>query len=312
MSLIRLVVVLFGLAVTGPALAHATLVSAHPVEGMTLANAPANVQLRFNEPVSPIAVHLIDSSGTSHELAFRSEGETVEATMPGDLPEGAQVLSYRVVSADGHPVGASFVFYIGHTGPSPMVAQGGPGRALAIWLDGAIVLNLLLGGIGMVAFFAFCAPECAASQPRPLILSVLAAGVFCVLAATGLQGLDLLDLSAPDLLSRAPWLAAGASPFALTAAAECLAFMVTATALATSSSRNHRWLAAIALLGVGLARAASGHAATAHPTLLTRPSVFLHTVTASLWAGALPGLLWIALRRRAHFQLALRRFSRMA
>ena len=166
MRLTRLVVALLGLLAAGPALAHASLVSAHPGEGMVLAKAPANVQLRFNEPVSPIALRLIDAGGAAHVLAFHAEGEIVEAALPADLPEGAQVLSYRVVSADGHPVGASLVFHIGHQGKAP--APTGSARSLdpALWLDGAAVLNLLLAGVGIVAFLAFCAPECLPGAPR--------------------------------------------------------------------------------------------------------------------------------------------------
>jgi copper transport protein len=48
-----------------------------------------------------------------------------------------------------------------------------------------------------------------------------------------------------------------------------------------------RWVSALGLAGVGVALAASGHAATAGPELVTRPAVFLHGISVAFWGGAL-------------------------
>ena len=49
-------------------------------------------------------------------------------------------------------------------------------------------------------------------------------------------------------------------------------------------------LSALALAGVGLSLASSGHAASASPQWLTRPSMFLHGVGVAFWVGALAPL----------------------
>ena len=64
----------------------------------------------------------------------------------------------------------------------------------------------------------------------------------------------------------------------------------------------------MALLGVGLALSLSGHASTAEPSLLTRPSVFLHGICVALWIGALLPLL--AAVRAGACDRTLARFSR--
>jgi copper transport protein len=66
-------------------------------------------------------------------------------------------------------------------------------------------------------------------------------------------------------------------------------------------------LAAVALLGVGTALAASGHASAAQPQYLTRPAVFIHTVTIAFWIGALVPLA-VALRNGSG-AVPLHRFS---
>ena len=43
----------------------------------------------------------------------RAADQSVVITLPDDLPRGTQVVSYRVVSQDGHPVAGSLVFSIG-------------------------------------------------------------------------------------------------------------------------------------------------------------------------------------------------------
>ncbi|TIV63927.1 MAG: copper resistance protein CopC, partial [Mesorhizobium sp.] len=68
--------------------------------------------------------------------------------------------------------------------------------------------------------------------------------------------------------------------------------------------------ASAALLCVGAALAASGHASAAEPQWLTRPLVFLHGAAIAFWAGALAPL-GLALRREpAEAKVFLRRFSR--
>ena len=98
----------------GSAHAHATLIEATPADGSVVANVPAEVRLRFNEPVSPVVVHLVDARGVERRDAHVEAHDAIIAIhVPADLPSGTQVVSYRVISSDGHPVGGSIVFSIG-------------------------------------------------------------------------------------------------------------------------------------------------------------------------------------------------------
>jgi copper transport protein len=70
-----------------------------------------------------------------------------------------------------------------------------------------------------------------------------------------------------------------------------------------------RVLTSVAMAGAGLALATSGHAASASPQWLSRPSVFIHGVAVAYWVGALAPLAAMARRRSSDLLRALRRFS---
>jgi copper transport protein len=125
--------------------------------------------------------------------------------------------------------------------------------------------------------------------------------------ALGLQGLDALDLPLSDIARILPWRTAAGTSYALTLAV-ALAALVAGFAATFMRRAVSTWLAAIAFVGAGLALAASGHASTAEPQWVTRPAVFVHTVSVAFWLGALLPL--GALLRRGEGRAALVRFSR--
>jgi copper transport protein len=70
-----------------------------------------------------------------------------------------------------------------------------------------------------------------------------------------------------------------------------------------------RLFSALALAGVGVALAASGHASSAEPQLLTRPAVFVHGIVVAFWIGALVPLAAV-MRSPDRRAVELARFSR--
>ena len=126
--------------------AHAVLLSVAPADGSVLTAQPGSVELHFNEPVTAGAVMLIDANGrTRDDARVKAAGDTVSVVLPAGLPKGSQVVSYRVISQDGHPVAGSMVFSIGT--PSATVAP--TGRNL--WRDGLIWLVRVALYVGLFA-----------------------------------------------------------------------------------------------------------------------------------------------------------------
>ena len=91
----------------GPAAAHAVLESSDPGDGARLNAAPEQVTLEFSEQVSVDlgGVRVYASDGGRVDVGeTRSDGAVVSIDLEPDLPDGAYVATYRIVSADGHPI----------------------------------------------------------------------------------------------------------------------------------------------------------------------------------------------------------------
>ncbi len=103
-------------ATASPAAAHAALISVDPADGARLDESPDVVRLTFSERVSVGlgGVRVVDAEGNAvQDGAARAEGEMVEVDLRPDLSDGTYVVTYRVISADGHPVRGGSVFGVG-------------------------------------------------------------------------------------------------------------------------------------------------------------------------------------------------------
>ncbi|HEY0919267.1 copper resistance CopC family protein, partial [Devosia sp.] len=192
------------LALTATACAHASLVAAVPAQETVLGSAPAAFTLTFSEPVSPLALTLVspDGSATALTTADFADG-VVRIAAPDVLGRGTYVLSYRVVSADGHPVAGSIIFSIG-------AASGGGGAApvtdwplvAAIWTGRLLLYAGLFFGVGGAFFRAFVTHHEAGARTSGL---ALLAGFVGAPLSLGLLGLDALGLPLTALGRGAVW-----------------------------------------------------------------------------------------------------------
>lgn len=116
--------------------AHATIIRTTPSDRAVVAGAPPTVQLRWSEAVDlgPDSVRLLDATGgeldTPKATHVGGDRATAELRLPAGLKDGTYVVSWRVTSADSHPVAGAFSFSIGE--PSAVVATAEPGTASAV------------------------------------------------------------------------------------------------------------------------------------------------------------------------------------
>ncbi|MEN3381512.1 MAG: copper transport protein, partial [Hyphomicrobiales bacterium] len=187
--------------------AHATLIGSEPADGAVLARAPTTVRLTFNEPVSPLIMRLVGApGGSARELgAVAVEGQSVVVTLP-ELPQeamqGTYGVSWRVVSADGHPVGGTLSFSVGTRGDFVFVSRRDVLVRDALWAGRfALYLVLFIGAGG--AFFLAWAPGVSAAER--IVGAALVIGLIATPLTVGLQGLDALDLPLSALDLRTAW-----------------------------------------------------------------------------------------------------------
>ena len=103
---------------------HAKLLGSDPRDGQTLKQSPRTVTLTFNEGIETefVRLRVQDSSGRRVERGEpfhpRDREELVSVRLQPDL-DGRIVASYRVISADGHPVVKRTTFRVTPPAPPP-------------------------------------------------------------------------------------------------------------------------------------------------------------------------------------------------
>lgn len=294
------------------AMAHASLTGAVPSDQSVLAGPPKALSLSFSEPVSPLVLKLVQPDGDVALLEnFVLRDRTLEIEPPDQLPNGTYVLTWRVVSEDGHPVAGSTVFSIGAPSASAPAVAGDVDRSVraALWLARVGLYAGLFFGIGGV--FAIRWLILGGDGAARIVGPALVLGLVATVVSAGLQGLDALGLPIARLIDPSVWKAGLATSFGSTVAVLACAFLAAAFALKPRSAVLGRTASAGALIAGSLALALSGHASAAMPQWLMRPAVFFHAVTIAIWIGALVPLAF-ALRRDADAGRAgLDRFSRL-
>lgn len=307
-GLLALFMALLVMASTSQAFAHAALIKTDPADGAVLVEAPKQFSLTFSEPVSPLVLTLVKPDGTPVALtSFRLSDQTVEIDNPQALKSGTHVLSWRVISADGHPVGGSLLFSIGAPSEPPAASEAvdWPLRS-AIWFGKVFLYVGLFLGVGGAFALAWLGGEGRAGQ------RFVAAAILCGLVAAplslGFQGLDALGAPLSHLAQPVIWRTGLGTSFGWTVLVALISLGLGLLSLAGPRVLA-RLFALAGLAGVGAALAASGHASAAEPQWLTRPLVFVHGVGIAFWAGALVPL-GLALKRQTADAVAfLRRFS---
>ena len=304
----------------GGALAHAVLLDSSPPAAATLAEAPAQIVLRFNEPVRPVRVRLLRAEdGADIELGTPEVVDTELRVVLSETPSaGSHLLSYRVTSADGHPVAGSFLFAIGSSGTIGAGALAAAGQSDDFWSAAGVAARALWYGTlllaaGLALFLALIPVPAELAWPLRRALAWLTlAGMAAGVAMLGATGGALLGDPPGALLTTVPWRIALGSPVAASVAIATagLALLLLWKSMTLGSERL--WLLAGALL-VASSFGVSGHAATAGPPWVTMPALFAHALCAACWVGAFAPLL-LGLRRlpRAEALVLVQAFSRLA
>ena len=310
-----------------PASAHAELVDTDPDEGAVVETAPDTVTLTFNEPVRLTSqeIAVFDAQGAPVPSSAGAKGKEVRVDLStaAELPDGTYVVSWNVLSDDGHPIAGALTFSVGapsatvEAPPEPATSS----RAVTVLRDVLTAATLvgILVAAGLALFVALVLPR---SWPgtgvRRRLRRVLsyAAGVGAVgillqvpVASAYGQGLELGGI----VTGFDP----GAVRNELLAASVVLLGLGVAALYASDGppDRTGGWLLAgggiLALTGPSVV----GHSRAFTPSPLLIAADVLHVTAGAIWLGGLVGLV-LTMRALAGREVlaaeTLARFSTLA
>ncbi|MFY9805855.1 MAG: FixH family protein [Pseudonocardiaceae bacterium] len=297
------------LAGAGSASAHAVLISTDPGQGAVVATVPATVSLTFGEPVVAAADGIrvfgpdgaeVDDGRTTH--LGRSEILGVGLRRGNHQPQGTYTVSWRVISADSHPVAGAFTFSVGHPSPSRAPAAAQPsgsttvGAVYAIVRAAAFAAYALL--VGSIAFVLLCWPGAIARRDVRRVVVVGWAGLLATTMATLLLqgsygnglGIDRLFDSAiiSETLDSRLGTALTARLLLLGLAGGYLVLLC--GWLSHVGRRGRGWFGALGVamaLGLAATWAAADHAAVGVQPALALPVDIVHLLAMGVWIGGL-------------------------
>jgi copper transport protein len=332
-------VVLVGAATT-PAFAHAVLEQTSPAAGQVLDQPPKSVTLGFSEPVEVAlgAIRVFNSRGERLDIgnALHPGGQQnrVRVDLP-DLDDDSFVVTWRVISADAHPVRGAFTFQVGEGAAAGnlqslserLLADQGGDQTVGFFYAVArfTVFASLALLIGAAAFLVLIWPRGRESPGAARLMWTGWIGAFvATIAGIGLDGayagaLPLGDAFKPSVVSDVldtrfgrVWLL---RLVLLLVALPLLRLLVNRRPVVEYPlPRWWRPAAVVVAVGLLLTPGLSGHAGSGDFVPLALVADVAHLGGVSLWLGGLVVLLTIVLRRRNLDELrtVVPRFSQLA
>jgi copper transport protein len=295
-SWLVIAVVLAALTSTPAAFAHAILQASDPSNNSVVRTSPKTVSLRFNEAVETAfgSIRVYDCGGGRVDSGkiVRPAKDSVAVTIDRRLAQGTYTVTWRVISADSHPVAGAFVFNVKKANAGSCKQVFGaktPGTIDALFkfmrgLDFALILLVVGGAIALAVVLRSAAQELRTRLFRilgGLSFGLVIVGALCiVLQGAVAGGFGLSEAFRWDTIHSVLQTRFGHAFLWQIG----IALVVGALALMASRSRSLELLPLASLLLIPTVSAA-GHARTSGVF-----AIFLdvfHVAAASTWVGGL-------------------------
>ena len=316
------------LATAPAASAHATVVASDPVDGSRLQQAPAAVTITFDEAISLNSggfLHVVDQAGRRVDAGPAGHpngaGSQVSVKLKAGLGDGTYTGSFRIASADGHPVAGAIRFVVGNgelvggaSSSSTVDSQTSFAFDVVRWITFAGLA--LLGGSWLM--FSIWPEGRDDRTARRLVWTGWLATVAAAVAELLLQGPYSAGAGLGDVANWSLLDATLHTTFGTAHSVRLLLLGALGVLLSAQLRNGQRTrLAEVGgALGIGivLTYAASGHAESENPRWLAMTSYSAHLAAMSVWVGGLAYLLAAVLPRRDPVEIGrvLPVFSRTA
>jgi len=328
-------------ASAAPAGAHAVLESTDPVAGAVLDASPRAVELDFSEPITVAlgGVRIFDVNGdrVGTGKPEKPAADRIRIPIGARLADGAYVVTWRVTSADTHPIQGAFTFQVGAASNATgreigaladrLLADQGGSRPVSIlwglvrWLA-YVGIALLVGGVCFGVIVWSRAGDMYTTRRIVTAAWVLVTGATVV--GFALHGPYAAGLGIRDALDPALWRNVAGTRFGAVWLGR-LVLLAIAFGLLRWWFRAHpaddprvpRWwlvLATIVGLGIVATPALAGHSDSGDYRLLAQLTSTVHVGAMSVWLGGLVMLGAVAMRDPDidDARAGVTRFSRIA
>jgi copper transport protein len=311
--------------------AHAVLLTESPRASGTVRTAPSEVQLTFSEnvEVSFGSIKVFNEKGDRVDIGAPRHATTPPHTVVATLPHldvGAYVVTWRVISADSHPVHGGFTFTVGNSSENAdklaaqLEAQGGGSKTVGVLF--AFARGVAFGGIALLlgaATFAVAIRPGGRRRSRAdilvwtgwilLFVSTIAAVLLQGPYAGALPLSKVFDTSVVREVLKTRYGHIAEIRLVLLLAALPLLLAIRKTWRAPAW-----WWPIAAPIGVAIAAtpALAGHAYVGTFVPLAVPADTLHVGAMSIWLGGLATLAFIVLDRDPDAGRSAQRFSPVA
>jgi copper transport protein len=301
---------------TGPASAHAALVNSDPGNGTIVPDAPNKVTLTFSESVQLLEgkIQVLAPDGSRADQGQpTAQATTVSIPLRTGIGRGTYLVSYRVISADSHPVTGSLTFSVGAASVPPTATEQDVNVDPVVrtlipigkWL-GYVGLVLLVGPTLVLALL--WPHRLSRSGPAKLIWTGVGLIVGSTLLAIWLQvpysiGTTLFDVRIGDL--RDVLGSTFGAVMLVRLGVICAAALLLRPLLTGSGGESKTDLALLGVLGVA---ALATWPLTGHPTASPVAGVSvvvdaIHLAAMSVWLGGLVMLVAFLLRQATEREL---------
>ena len=325
-QLVAALAILVGVLALGTtaASAHATLESSSPADGQSVLTSPSEIRITFSEAVTTISggLSVLDADGKTVDVG-NSEvvgGRTLVAPISETLSDGTYVATYRVLSADGHPVSGSLLFAVGAGALDRSAQPSSSGDRLWEIIGGISRFIMYLAALvaaGVAFFLAFIHDH--AEDRWRIVPFVRIGSILALLSAIGIV------MSQAALLTGKGAGAVTDSNVLRDVLNQNLGWslallMIGLAAVHLSTDIPKKVVSKSLALSGGLAVTVSfavwGHATELSPTAISLAADAIHATAAGLWLGGLVGLVMVLSLRTPETVRAtagiIGRFSRMA
>lgn len=325
-QLVAALAILVGVLALGTtaASAHATLESSSPADGQSVLTSPSEIRITFSEAVTTISggLSVLDADGKTVDTGNSEivDGRTLVAPISESLSDGTYVATYRVLSADGHPVSGSLLFGVGEGALDRSALPSSTGDRLWEIIGGISRFIMYLAALvaaGVAFFLAFIHDR--AEDRWRIVPFVRIGSILALFSAIGIV------MSQAALLTGKGAGAVTDSNVLRDVLNQNLGWslallMIGLAAIHLSTDFSKKMVSKSLALSGGLAVTVSfavwGHATELSPRAISLAADAIHATAAALWLGGLVGLVMVLSLRTPESVRAtagiISRFSLMA